>query len=598
MSAAHAPIRALSDALVDQIAAGEVVERPASVVKELMENSVDAGATRIHVRVERGGKQRIEVTDDGVGIPEDELALALTRHATSKVSAAGDLERLRTLGFRGEALPSIASVARLSLASRAVGAARGGRVEAAGGEPPSDVQPDPHPPGTTVTVDDLFYNTPGRRKFLRAERTELQHVQEAVRRLALGRPEADIVLEHHGRTLLDARAAGGREAELERIGALIGASFAQDCLGVDTEGAGLHLSGWLGLPTAARPQADLQYLFVNGRLVRDRTAAHGIRQGYEDVLYRGRHPAYVLFLTLDPEEVDVNVHPMKHEVRFRDARTVHDFLMRRVRDALRGSRPAGAAAAPAAIPSSSGTIVQPSLERPSASFPVAEARALYGGEGGGREPSEDPVGVRDEESDHEPGATPWLGHAVGQVRDAYILAEADEGLIIVDMHAAHERVVYERLKAQWSAEGIAVQALLVPLRLNVTPAEAECAEEQRELLAQAGLTVDRAGPQSVRVEAVPAALSDADPQRLLEDCLASLAESGSEQGVEAAIHRLLATAACHGSVRAGRTLQRAEMDALLRELERTPNAAQCNHGRPTWTVLDDHALARLFLRGR
>ncbi len=611
-------IRPLPDNLIDQIAAGEVVERPGSVVKELVENALDAGAGRIEVQIERGGKQRIRIIDDGAGIPPEELELALRRHATSKLTDLDDLERIASLGFRGEALPSIAAVSRLTLASRTADAELGHQLRCDGGALGAP-EPVAQPPGTTVTVDDLFYNTPGRRKFLRTERTELHHVQEALRRLALSRVDVGFSLVHQGRRLWSVAPAASETERHERLAELLGRVFADDALAVELEAAGLRLSGWLGLPTAARRQGDLQYLFVNGRLVRDRGAAHGIRQAYSDCLYRDHYPAYVLFLEMDPARVDVNVHPMKHEVRFRDGRTVHDFLARRIADALATAAPAGAAApvtdagAPVAPPSpgrreeAPGAAPRPAGDGPTGTaelgLPLAEARQLYAGGGyhgaaasgsaARPEPAAAPPG------DSEGGAdTPELGHAVGQIRDAYILAESQRGLVVVDMHAAHERVVYERMKAQLAASGIATQALLVPVSVPVTPAEAERVERHTATLARAGLEVDRAGPESVRVYRVPALLAEADAAALVRDAVAALEVEADGGGVEDRVHALLAQMACHGSVRAGRRLERAEMDALLRDIERTPRAAQCNHGRPTYTVLDDEALARLFMRGR
>ncbi|MCG5541448.1 MULTISPECIES: DNA mismatch repair endonuclease MutL [unclassified Halorhodospira] len=617
-------IHPLPDNLIDQIAAGEVVERPGSVVKELVENSLDAGAGRIEVQIERGGKQRIRIADDGGGIPPGELELALRRHATSKLTGLEELERIASLGFRGEALPSIAAVSRLTLASRTADDELGYQLRCDGGALGAP-EPVAQPPGTTVTVDDLFYNTPGRRKFLRTERTELYHVQEALRRLALSRFDVGFSLAHQGRRLWSVAPAVSETERHERLAELLGRAFADHALAVELEGAGLQLSGWLGLPTAARRQGDLQYLFVNGRLVRDRGAAHGIRQAYSDCLYRDHYPAYVLFLEMDPARVDVNVHPMKHEVRFRDGRTVHDFLARRIADALATVEPAGAAApAATALPGrtpSAGVGTAPGAASAVAprtgadgsqggtaelGLPLAEARQLYGGGAGA--PAGTPGSAGAPAAPAEPAnpgdpatrqeAEPELGHAVGQIRDAYILAESQRGLVVVDMHAAHERVVYERMKAQLAASGIATQSLLVPVSVPVPPAEAERVELHAATLAQAGLEVDRAGPESVRVHRVPALLAEADAAALVRDAVAALEAEGAGGGVEDRVHALLAQMACHGSVRAGRRLERAEMDALLRDIERTPRAAQCNHGRPTYTVLDDEALARLFMRGR
>lgn len=650
-------IQPLPEQLIDQIAAGEVVERPASVVKELIENALDAGAGRIDVTVERGGKQRIRVQDNGFGIAAEQLPLALRRHATSKIKTLEELESVASLGFRGEALPSVAAVSRLTIDSRPADAEHGYQV-ACSIDNDLDPRPVAHPVGTTVTVDDLFYNTPGRRKFLRAERTELQHIQEAVRRLALSRFDVGFTLTHQGRELLGLAPAQAESEKHQRLTELLGSDFATHSASVELEGAGMRLQGWLGLPTAARRQGDLQYLFVNGRLVRDRTAAHGVRQAYRDVLYRDRYPAYVLYFDLDPTQVDVNVHPMKQEVRFRDGRTVHEFLVRRIAAALAQTQPAGVSPGVASAPGGSTAAVSPTpaqaqsrtAAKPARSWqttpptgsgsrsaqptaqptarqqglPLAEARSLYGSsqEEVAKERRYDPAGLAANPPGGLPGqidaaqgggleldsadraasavsdATPLLGYAVGQIRGAYILAEAAQGLIVVDMHAAHERVVYERLKAQLVADQVATQGLLVPVTVAVAPQEAELVELHASSLAAAGLEVDRSGPDSVRVQCVPALLADADPAALLGDVLASLREMDPTAGIEQAAHALLADAACHGSVRAGRRLTVEEMNQLLRDIERTPRAAQCNHGRPTYTLLDDAALARLFKRGR
>ncbi|MBK1734814.1 DNA mismatch repair protein MutL [Halorhodospira abdelmalekii] len=608
-------IEPLPDTLIDQIAAGEVVERPASVVKELVENALDAGAQEIEVIVERGGKQRLRVRDDGHGIAPEQLALALRRHATSKIRALEELEQVRSLGFRGEALPSVAAVSRLTLESRTANHEHGYRLQAHDAASSAEPQPLAHPLGTTVTVDDLFYNTPGRRKFLRAERTELNHIQEALRRLALGHFGVGFSLCHQGRTLWRLNPAHSEQAQQQRLAQLLGEAFAEASAYVEMEGAGMRLSGWLGLPTAARRQGDLQYLFVNRRLIRDRTAAHGIRQAYRDVLYRDRYPAYVLYLEIDPRQVDVNVHPMKHEVRFRDGHTVHEFLARRIATALAqiepattlptgalptGAPPADATAASASVPTSTPSATAPRAPTQSPTPPrqstlaLGEARRLYGR----WEPAEDAAAAEDEE--------PLLGYAVGQIRSAYILAESSRGLWIVDMHAAHERIVYERLKAQQAGPGrVEMQALLMPVTMPVTPAEAERVERANAELESVGLEVDRCGPDRVRVRAVPALLSGADPAELLREVLAEWPEWGDRDpaaGIAPTLHpaiqRVLALMACHGSVRAGRRLTIAEMNTLLREIERTPRAAQCNHGRPTYALLDDTALARLFSRGR
>ncbi|MCG5530976.1 DNA mismatch repair endonuclease MutL [Halorhodospira halochloris] len=649
-------IRPLPEQLINQIAAGEVVERPASVVKELTENALDAAAQRILIDVERGGKQRIRVQDDGHGIAVEQLALALRRHATSKIYNLDELESVSSLGFRGEALPSIAAVSRLTIASRQADSEHGHQVRA--GDAPDDdqMQPKPvaHPVGTTVTVDDLFFNTPGRRKFLRTDRTELQHIQEAVRRLALSRFDVGFTLNHQGRCLLNLAPTQDESDRQQRLADLLGSEFATHSANVELEGAGMRLSGWLGLPTAARRQGDLQYFFVNGRLVRDRTAAHGIRQAYKDVLYRDHYPAYVLYLEIDPTQVDVNVHPMKHEVRFRDGRTVHGFLAQRIGEALAMLGPAGANSSPSATaqPAGRGQLNQGGVSEPGRAqsspprqsaqpstaasmresrgveqrvpegaqqrwrephqqrLDLAEVGQLYGhfvpaeddsqvghADVGMAAPEESTPGIA-EQDQSGPEAAPQLGYAIGQIRGAYILAESERGLVVVDMHAAHERVVYEQLKAQVANAKVATQALLMPVTLAVTPQQAELVELYAESLADAGLEVERGGPDSVRIRAVPELLANADPQELLADVIGSLQEADPAAGVQQAVHNLLAGVACHGSVRAGRQLSRAEMDRLLRDIERTPRAAQCNHGRPTYTLLDDEALARLFKRGR
>lgn len=608
--AAHRPIQLLPEQLVNQIAAGEVVERPASVVKELVENSLDAGADRIDIAVEAGGKRLIRVRDNGRGIPPDELARALDRHATSKITSLGELERVASLGFRGEALPSIASVSRLVLQSRLPEADRGWQIRADELTDGDALEPVGHPPGTTVEVHDLFYNTPGRRKFLRADRTELGHIQDLVRRMSLARFDVGFRLRHNERTLIDVAPALEPAAADERLARVLGEGFVANALRLDADAAGLALRGWLGLPTFARSGPDLQYLFVNGRSVRDRTAAHAIRRAYQDVLFKDRYPAYVLYLEVDPDQVDVNVHPAKHEVRFRDGRLIHDFLSRKLGEALAAARPgeASADAAPAPPkPEPAGGSVQPQAgpqpEQRGLGLGVAEARALYARSG--REATAEPTPAA-----ATPGPAvaptpapaaedvPPLGYALAQIHGVFILAETSDGVILVDMHAAHERVVYERMKEGLAADGVARQALLVPAGVAVTPAEADLTEEHAEHLRWVGLELDRSGPDSVRVRAVPSLLQDADPARLVADSLAALRHAPDGGAVEERLNHVLATMACYGSVRANRKLELAEMNALLRAMENTPNSGQCNHGRPTWTHLPMSALDRLFLRGQ
>ncbi len=597
MAAMKRPIRVLPSALVDQIAAGEVVERPASVVKELVENALDAGAHRIEVEVERGGVKTIRVRDDGAGIARDELPLALRRHATSKVATLEELERVATLGFRGEALPSIASVSRLTLISRTAEQDHAWKLE--GG----DTAPVPaaHPQGTTVEVRDLFYNVPARRKFLKTEKTEFRHIERLLRRLALAHFEVGFRLVHNGREVMHLRPAENRAEREGRLAALLGDAFVDGSLHLVHEAAGLTLSGWVGLPACSRSQPDMQYFYVNGRAVRDKLVTHAVRQAYEDVLYHGRHPAYVLYLELDPRQVDVNVHPAKHEVRFRDARLVHDFLFRTLQEVL--GRPAVEAPAPSLAstpsavpptPARSAVPLEVSRSQAPLDLGVAERAAAYEAAFQWQAASEAPSGS----GRAEDGQTPPLGYALAQLHGVYILAENERGLVLVDMHAAHERITYERLKTALAREEVRSQPLLIPVSVAVSPAEAELAEAHRPFMTRLGLDVDRLDEATLVVRALPALLEGADAERLLRDLLSDLAEHGRSDRLQVEMNRLLATMACHGSVRAHRRLTREEMNALLRDIERTERSGQCNHGRPTWVQLDMAALDRLFLRGR
>jgi DNA mismatch repair protein MutL len=580
-------IQKLPAFVADQIAAGEVVERPASVVKELVENSVDAGARRIVVEIEQGGVKRIEIQDDGVGIHRDDLRLAVARHATSKIASAEDLEGIATLGFRGEALASIASVARLSIASRREGVEAGWRLELHGGEEVSDA-PAALPRGTVVAVTDLFFNTPARRKFLKTERTELAHVDEVLSRLALAHFDVAFELRAAPRPPRQLPAARSDDERLRRVAALLSPAFAEAAIPIDDARGGLRLSGWVGRPTYSRAQADQQFFFVNGRAVKDRLVGHAVRQAYRDVMFHGRQPAFVLYLEVDPREVDVNVHPTKHEVRFRDSRSVHDFVFGTLNRQLRDDRPLQARAQAMQLSVPEG---QSSLQRLMALSYPGEVRA-YPGEVRESHPHalETPA--------TEGALVPPLGFAVGQLHGVYILAQNEEGLVIVDMHAAHERITYEALKAQRHGSAVPAQRLLVPLPVDVTTREADLAEASAEWLAELGLGIDRVGPASLLVREVPALLADGDVAGLVGDVLADLALHGASEQLASREERLLATMACHGSVRAGRHLTIAEMNALLREMERTENAGQCNHGRPTFRVQRLADLDQLFLRGR
>ncbi|WP_062537964.1 DNA mismatch repair endonuclease MutL [Mizugakiibacter sediminis] len=596
-------IRPLPPELVNQIAAGEVIERPASVVKELVENSLDAGAARVEIDIEEGGARLIRVRDDGSGIAADELALAVASHATSKIASFADLERVATLGFRGEALPSIASVSRFALTSRPRAQDTAFRLEVDGGRAQAP-RPAPHPPGSSVEVRDLFYNVPARRKFLRAERTEFGHIDELVKTLALARAQVEFRLGHNGRPVRLFKPARDEAAALARVAEVLGPDFPAQSLRVEQRAAGLALSGWVGLPTAARAQPDQQYFFVNGRMVRDRVVAHAVRQAYADVLFHGRHPAFVLFLELDPEAVDVNVHPAKHEVRFREARLVHDFLFRTLHEAIAGTR-AGATApqlavAPPASASAPAQRSDPWRGQAPLRLGVREApgdpyAALLGATQAAPAAASPAMPPQPQPQD---GAPPPLGFALAQLAGIYILAENAEGLVLVDMHAAHERVTYEKLKAAQACDGIRSQLLLVPLVLAVSEREAAAAEEHAETLAALGLELDRSGPQQVTVRRMPALLDGADAAQLARDVLADLVAHGSSRRLEALQNELLSTMACHGSVRAHRRLTLPEMNALLREMEATERSGQCNHGRPTWTQLSVAELDRLFMRGR
>ncbi len=583
------PIQQLPSHLVNQIAAGEVVERPASVVKELVENSLDAGAQAVEVDIVAGGQKLIRIRDDGRGIPAAELQLALSRHATSKISSLDDLEAVASLGFRGEALPSIASVARLSLCSRTVDDKAAWQVEADGGVI-SQPRPAAHPQGTTVEVHDLFYNTPARRRFLRTERTEFGHIEKWMRRLALSRPEIAFTLTHNQRAVLKLPAAKDVDAERQRVAKICGDAFAEQCLAVEREVEGIALSGWIALPTFNRPQPDLQFWFVNGRSVSDKTLAHAVRHAYRDVLFHGRYPAYVLNLTMDPRGVDANAHPAKHEIRFRDGRRVHGVVSQAIGLALGDTRPGGHEVRP--IPMTRERVFgQESMPLPRSPAPSAVREALGAYRAMATAPSL--ADVPDQSTE-----VPPLGFAVAQLGGVYILAENRDGLVVVDMHAAHERITYEKLKSSFDDRSLVRQPLLVPEIVSVAESEADVAEASGEALAQLGLVVDRTGPTLVTVREIPALLRNADIESLLRDVLSDLAEAGHSHRVASESEEILATMACHHSVRANRLLSIDEMNALLRDMESTDRADQCNHGRPTWTTITMAELDRLFLRGR
>jgi DNA mismatch repair protein MutL len=603
-------IHQLPDVLINQIAAGEVVERPASVVKELVENALDAGATRVDIELEEGGARLIRIRDNGGGMAPEDLPVAISRHATSKIASLDDLEQVATLGFRGEALPSIASVSRFALISRQPDAEHGSRLETVGGQAPQ-VAPHPHPPGTTVEVRELFYNVPARRRFLKTERTELGHIEEWLRSLALARPGVELRISHNGRALKQYRPVADTGERLARVSEALGGEFAGQCLAIDHSGAGLRLHGWVGLPTASRASADQQYFYVNARAVRDRLVAHAVRQAYADVLYHGRHPAFVLFLELDPRRVDVNVHPAKHEVRFRDGRLIHDFVYRTLHEALAGARAGAAAGADAIAATASAAAAQapavgqnPAPGGASSSWrsapqqgrmglPVREQLAGYAALYGARpDPGAPPLLAAD------PERAPPLGYALAQLHGVFILSQNADGLVLVDMHAAHERITYERLKQAQDGEGIRAQPLLVPLALAVSEREADVVEQYADELLALGFDLRRSGPQTVSVRSIPVLLDGVDAGQLVRDVLTDFREHGDSRRVDAQRNELLSTMACHSSVRANRQLSVPEMNALLRDMEVTERSGQCNHGRPTWIQLTMSELDRLFMRGR
>jgi DNA mismatch repair protein MutL len=597
-------IRVLSEQLIHQIAAGEVVERPASVVKELVENSLDSGARSIEIEIEGGGATLCRVRDDGSGIATDELVLALARHATSKLTRVEDLESVRTLGFRGEALPSIASVSRMRIVSRQADATVASAVSAADGVV-GDPVPHSHPPGTTVEVRDLFFNVPARRKFLRSERTELTQVERLVERLALSRFDVGFRLLSARRTLADHPPALDDPARDARVAAVLGDEFIAHAMKLDHEGAGLKLHGWFCMPTYARSQADQQHFYLNGRPLRDKLVASAVRLAYRDVLYHGRQPAYVLYLEMDPARVDVNAHPQKLEVRFREPGLVHDFLFRTLERALAETRPVQSAAT--AIPAA--RFAMPGLASDAAGGTSAldlytalgaGVRDLPAAESAATEAAAAPLGADYMDAAAQfksaPGEHP-LGFAIAQLHGIYILAQARGGLVLVDMHAAHERTTYERLKRSFASKRIAAQPLLVPVALNVSVAEADEAESRAPLFDELGIELSRSGPTQLLVRSMPALLASADPAALVRDMLADLREQGSG-GAMQALDRALGTMACHQAVRANRRLTVPEMNALLREMETTLRADQCVHGRPTWSFVGMDDLDRLFLRGR
>jgi len=575
-------IRPLPETLISQIAAGEVVDRPASVLKELLENCLDAGATEIGVALSEGGIKQIRVVDNGSGIAREDLPMALARHATSKIASLEDLEQVRSLGFRGEALASIASVARVGVASRAAGADRAFGIRAEAGSVGA-IEPAAQPDGTAVEVDDLYYNTPARRKFLKSEATEFAHCEEVFTRAVVSRPDVTFTLRHNGRVL--ARHAPSDHAK--RIEAALGAEFAQSMRAVDANGSVLRLSGFAGSPAYTRASRDAQFLYVNGRFVRDRLLAHALREAYRDVLHGERHPAYVLFLDVDPRSIDVNVHPAKIEIRFRDPRAVHQFVFHAVAKGLSGT----AAEAPAAIatPMAEGHALTPRAHQPALGLaqPVASYTAMFAELAKSADPA-----------DANASDAPPLGFALAQLHGIYILAQNRDGLVLVDMHAAHERILYEKLKTALDSRAMNTQKLLIPSTFHADRVDVATAEEHGATLNQLGFDVAAISPFALAVRAVPSMLADADAAGLARALLKDIREYGASRVLTERRDELLGTMACHGAVRANRALTIPEMNALLREMEETERSGQCNHGRPTWFQMSLADLDKLFMRGR
>lgn len=634
-------IHKLDPLLANQIAAGEVVERPSSVIKEMLENSLDAGATHLDIEINQGGIELIKIRDDGCGIPKDELELALSRHATSKISNLHDLENVTSLGFRGEALASVSSVSRLKLTSRPEGQEAAWSIQAEGRLPDTKLEPSAHPKGTSIEVRDLFFNTPARRKFLRKDKTEFGHIETVVKRIILSRFDISLVLKHNGKTVLDVSKAHTQVEQEQRIAKVCGQEFINNAMFMDMDIGGMHLWGWVGLPTFSRSQTDMQYFYVNGRIVRDKMLSHAVKLAYKDVLYGGRFPAMVVFLEVDPAVVDVNVHPTKHEVRFRDSRVVHDFVHRSIKRVIADVRPSDSL--PPQVVHETVNIVQEtnsddaktleqtfnqanlaqaldevqnvaSMVSPMRSNPVLrkshdipEQMSLYRKLVLDDEPQPGEAITPTVRAEHElpkqehavqTAIIPPLGYAVAQLKGIYILAENEYGMVIVDMHAAHERITYEQMKLAYADQSVQSQPLLLPINIKVNEQEAECVEEFSEVFNQFGFSVRRMGQESVVIQAVPVMLKDANVEQLIRDVIADLLTYENSERVEQHINELLGTMSCHGAVRANRRLTILEMNALLRDMEATERSGQCNHGRPTWTQMTLAQMDKLFLRGR
>ncbi len=596
-------IYSLAPQLINQIAAGEVVERPASIVKELVENCFDAGAIQITIDIEQGGARLIKIYDNGCGIEQADLTLALSRYATSKISSLDDLEQVKSMGFRGEALSSISSVAKLSLTSKTTKSDYAWCISTDGAEAVFDIQPAAHPQGTTVKVEDLFYNTPARRKFLKTEKTEFSHIENLIKKMALSRFDIGFKLTHNQREIINLKIADTELLQQQRIASIFRAEFIKNSLKIDFIASGLQLTGWVGLPTFSRSQPDRQYFYVNQRLIKDRLISHAVKKAYQDVMFHGRHPVFVLYLSLDPALVDVNAHPAKLEVRFREGRLVHDFLFRALHRSIaeqRPSSPEGGGIESQAVdydipaPIKQQLVSSPSFQYASLTvqsavpFNIAEKTQNYV-----IQPQ-----IEDNEVTLSADNFPPLGYAMAHLHSIYILSETQKGMILVDAHAAHERITYERLKKQYHQEAIANQPLLLPVRISVTSNEADLAEQQQAIFNALGFEINRIDLQTLLLRSVPLLLAKADNETLVRDVLADITAQGSSERIEERTNEMLATMACHGSVRAKRRLTIEEMNALLREMEQTERIGQCNHGRPTWINLTHAELDQFFLRGQ
>lgn len=594
MSNSH--IHILPPQLINQIAAGEVIDRPASIVKELVENSFDAGALQITIHIEQGGLRLIRVSDDGVGIEKDDLPLALSRHATSKIATFEDLQHVTSMGFRGEALASISSVAKLTLTSSIENAQHGWAVTSDGAEQFFDIHPAPHPKGTTVEVRDLFYNTPARRKFLKSDKTEFAHIEMTVKRMALSRFDLGFTLFHQQKEILKLAPAYDLSEQEHRVATICTPNFIDHALHLDFEISGFTLNGWISVPTFSRSQTDMQFFYVNGRLIKDKSVSYAIKQAYSDVLFSGRQPIFVLYLTLAPEEIDVNAHPAKLEVRFREPRAVHDFILSCVKRALANVRPTISPYSNFTSYSNENDVqqvefLQPPPQQSSLDFspsprynpPYLPLQNL---------PQQEKM-VFDTNDNRM-----TLGYAIAHLHGIYILSETATGMVMVDTHAAHERITLEKLKLQYTNGKIATQPLLLPIKIHVTKAEAELAEDSTQFFQSLGFELDRIGEETLLLRAQPALLKNGDLQQLVRDVLADLLEHEDSYRIQNECDEVFAKMACYGSVRAHRVLTQDEMNALLRELEQTERGGQCNHGRPTWISLSTQELDKFFLRGQ